>query len=214
MFKSIRSSFFTGLLILLPLAATIFVVKFLIESIGAPTSKLIFWFIDSSLRDQIWFEGMLSIASIIIIVVFIAILGLLSKYFLGRLMMQLAEKVITSVPFVKTVYNTVKQIVDTFSQQQKAVFQKTVLIEYPRPGVYALGFLTSTTKGEVQQKTGKVVVNVFVPTTPNPTSGFLLMLPEDEVIDLEMSVSDGMKVVISGGALVPAYNAKPLDIGS
>ena len=157
---------------------------------------------------------MLSIASIIIIVVFIAILGLLSKYFLGRLMMQLAEKVITSVPFVKTVYNTVKQIVDTFSQQQKAVFQKTVLIEYPRPGVYALGFLTSTTKGEVQQKTGKVVVNVFVPTTPNPTSGFLLMLPEDEVIDLEMSVSDGMKVVISGGALVPAYNAKPLDIGS
>ena len=214
MFKSIRSSFFTGLLILLPLAATIFVVKFLIESIGAPTSKLIFWFIDSSLRDQIWLEGMLSIASIIIIVVFIAILGLLSKYFLGRLMMQLAEKVITSVPFVKTVYNTVKQIVDTFSQQQKAVFQKTVLIEYPRPGVYALGFLTSTTKGEVQQKTGKVVVNVFVPTTPNPTSGFLLMLPEDEVIDLEMSVSDGMKVVISGGALVPAYNAKPLDIGS
>ena len=86
------------------------------------------------------------------------------------------------------------------------MFQRVVLVEYPRKGAYALGFLTSVAKGETQDKTGQVVVNVFVPTTPNPTSGFLLMIPQDEVVEMDMSVADGMKLIISGGALVPNHN--------
>ena len=109
-------------------------------------------------------------------------------------------------PLINLIYNTVKQIVDTFTQQQKAVFQEVVLIEYPRKGVYAIGFLTNRAKGEIQALTGEELVNVFVPTTPNPTSGFLLMLPKESVVSMQMSISDGMKLIISGGAVVPPYD--------
>ena len=107
------------------------------------------------------------------------------------------------VPFINTVYRTVKQIVDTFGQQKKAVFQEVVLIEYPRKRCYVLGFLTSTAMGETQTRTCEHIVNVFVPTTPNPTSGFLLLLPEEDITRLQMNIADGMKLIISGGAVVP-----------
>ena len=107
------------------------------------------------------------------------------------------------MPFINTVYRTVRQIVDTFSAQKKAIFQEVVLLEYPRKRCYALGFLTSTARGEPQNMTGEHIVNVFIPTTPNPTSGFLLMLPEEDITHLKMSVADGMKLIISGGAVVP-----------
>ena len=107
------------------------------------------------------------------------------------------------VPFINTVYRTVKQIVDTFGQQEKAVFQEVVLIEYPRKRCYVLGFLTSTAMGETQANTGEHIVNIFVPTTPNPTSGFLLMLPEEDITRLKMNIAEGMKLIISGGAVVP-----------
>jgi uncharacterized membrane protein len=109
------------------------------------------------------------------------------------------------VPCVGVVYRTVKQIVDTFSQENRAVFQEVVLIEYPRPNCYALGFLTNNARGEVEEKTGKSLANVFLPTTPNPTSGYLLMLPREDVQSLEMSVGEGMKMIISGGAVIPEY---------
>jgi len=110
---------------------------------------------------------------------------------------------------VRTVYNTVKQIRDTFVQQKKAVFQKTVLIEYPRKGLWVLGFLTGEGKGEVQLRTAADLLNVFVPTTPNPTSGFLLMVPREEVHELDMSIGDAMKLIISGGAVVPPWQPRP-----
>jgi uncharacterized membrane protein len=107
----------------------------------------------------------------------------------------------------------VKQIVDTFSQQKKSVFQEVVLIEYPRKRCYVLGFLTSTAKGETQTATNDHILNIFVPTTPNPTSGFLLMLPEEDITRLEMSISDGMKLIISGGAVVPnPKSGEPIQI--
>ena len=99
-----------------------------------------------------------------------------------------------------------KQIVDTFSTQNKAVFTKVVLVQFPRPDIYALGFLTNEVKGEIQEKTSDFLWNVFVPTTPNPTSGFLVMFPDSEVMELDMTVGEGMKVIISGGALVPVWN--------
>ena len=123
----------------------------------------------------------------------------------------MAENVLDKVPFINTVYKTVKQIVETFSTQHKAVFKKTVLLEYPREGIWAIGFLTSKTKGETQLKTEKELRNIFVPTTPNPTSGFLLMIPGEDVQELDMSIGDGMKFIISGGAVAPPY---PLEDGT
>ena len=133
----------------------------------------------------------------------ITLLGYGSRFVLGRIILGGLERLFNRVPFINTVYRTVKQIVDTFGQQKKAVFQEVVLIEYPRKRCYDLGFLTSTAKGETQASTAEQIVNVFVPTTPNPTSGFLLMLPEEDVKRLQMSIADGMKLIISGGAVVP-----------
>jgi uncharacterized membrane protein len=124
------------------------------------------------------------------------------------LVISLTEKLIHHVPFVSTIYKTVKQITETFGKNNQAAFSKTVLIEYPKDGCYAVGFLSSEAEGEVQDKTGEVVANVFVPTTPNPTSGFLLMVPKSKIIALDMSVTDGMKLIISGGIVVPPYSKK------
>ena len=133
----------------------------------------------------------------------ITVFGYGSRFVLGRIILVGLERLLDRVPFINTVYRTVKQIVDTFGKQEKAVFQEVVLIEYPRKRCYVLGFLTSTAMGETQPRTDEHIVTVFVPTTPNPTSGFLLMLPEEDVRRLQMNIADGMKLIISGGAVVP-----------
>ena len=140
-----------------------------------------------------------------IVFLIITALGYFSRIFIGQLFLRFFERILTRLPLISQVYNTVKQLVDTFSQQKKAVFQEVVMIEYPRKGIYAIGFLTNQAKGEVQSLTGENLVNVFIPTTPNPTSGFLLMLPHEDVIPMEMSVADGMKTIISGGAVTPTF---------
>jgi uncharacterized membrane protein len=109
---------------------------------------------------------------------------------------------------VSGVYNTVKQIVATFGTQNRDLFNKVVLVEFPRKGVYTIGFLTSKTQSEAPARVGQELWTVFVPTTPNPTGGYLLFVPKDEIIELEMSVGDGMKLVISGGAVTPPWSSQ------
>jgi uncharacterized membrane protein len=109
------------------------------------------------------------------------------------------------VPLIGAIYASVKQIVETFSSQNRAMFQRVVLVQFPRPGTFAIGFLTSVAKGEAQARTSQELWNVFVPTTPNPTSGFLIMVPREELIDMDMSVGEAMKLIISGGAVTPAW---------
>ena len=209
MIKHFRNNFISGLIVLAPLVATLFVVNLLMVKLGRPVSDFILQFLDPSIRSVPGINPILDIAAIIIVVVLITVLGYFSKYFIGKIIVMAGEQIIDRVPFVNTVYKTVKQIVDTFSKQNKAVFQSVVLTEYPRKGVYVLGFLTSKAQGEVQEKTGATMVNIFVPTTPNPTSGFLLMVPDDEVIDMQMSVADGMKLIVSGGAVNPPWPPPP-----
>lgn len=206
MIKNIRNAFIAGILVLLPISVTLVVINFLIDKIGSPSSKLFFATIDPNLRAHPGINLLLDAAAVLIVVLLITGVGLFSNYFFGRLFIKATEKIIERLPFISVVYKTVKQIVDTFSEQNKAVFQKCVLVEYPRKGMYSLGFLTSENDGETQVKTGQVVVNVFVPTTPNPTSGYLLMVPKEDIILLDMSIGDGMKLVISGGAVVPSYD--------
>ncbi|MFP4283849.1 MAG: DUF502 domain-containing protein [Opitutales bacterium] len=207
MFRHFRKWFLSGLLLLAPIGVTFFAISFLMGKVATPARNVIFpgERVAELTRLQVWALDLVALGVVLTIV---TVLGWLSSLVIGRWILTTFEKLIDSLPFVRTVYNTVKQIRDTFVQQQKAVFQKSVLIEYPRPGVWVLGFLTGTGKGEPQARTESDLVNVFVPTTPNPTSGFLLMVPAAEVKFLEMSISDGMKLIISGGAVVPEFPQK------
>ncbi len=202
----IRNSFITGLFVILPLGVTIFIINFLLAKVGAPASELFFGFLDYEIRNNLFVEVILRIVATLIVFLMITVLGFCSRFVIARFFLTRFERLLDRVPLINVVYRTVRQIVDTFSEQKKAVFQEVVLIEYPRKGSYALGFLTNKAKGEVQEKTGNEVVNVFVPTPPNPTSGFLLMLPTADVVQMDMTISEGMKLIISGGAVVPPWS--------
>lgn len=203
--RSLRNAFLTGLLLLTPLAVSLWVFIWLVNNVGGRFSNNLLYFIPVELRQIDNLQIIWNILATIIVFLAITVLGYLSRYFVGKWILSVTENVLDKVPFINTVYKTVKQIVETFSTQQKAVFKKSVLIEYPRKGIWAIGFLTSETRGETQAKTNRELRNIFVPTTPNPTSGFLLMIPREDVHELEMSIGDGMKLIISGGAVAPPY---------
>jgi uncharacterized membrane protein len=139
-----------------------------------------------------------------VVVVLVTLFGFLSNYVLGKFFWSLAERTIQRIPGVGAVYNAVRQIVATFGSQNRSMFSQVVLVQYPRPGCWTIGFLTNRAQAEPQLRAGAGELwTVFVPTTPNPTSGFLLMLPRAEVVELDMSVGDGMKMILSGGAVTP-----------
>ena len=185
---------------LAPLAVTWLVFSRLFEWVGGSFRPVFLPLLPASLAQ---FTILWDILATIIVLAMITALGYLSRYVFGQYFGGLAERFIQSIPGVNTVYNTVKQIVDTFSTQNRNLFSKVVLVQYPRPGVYTIGFLTNRTQGEPQARVARELWTVFVPTTPNPTSGFMLMFPPEEIVELDMSVGDGMKMVISGGAVIP-----------
>lgn len=203
MITFLRKAFFSGSLVLLPLGITIFVINFLLVNFGEPVGAVLIEFFKINIPDKLFFNLLVNVFSLFVVFAILTLIGLLSRYFVGRWFINLSERIIVKVPFINAVYNTVKQVVDTFSKNNKAVFQKVVLVEYPRKGCFGVGFLTGEARGEVGEKIGENFLNVFIPTTPNPTSGFLILFPEDEVKILDMAVADGMKFIISGGAVVP-----------
>jgi len=136
--------------------------------------------------------------------------GALTAGFMGRLWMRLSERVLAKMPVIRTIYSAVKQILETVLADQSAAFREAVLIEYPRRGMWAIGFITGRTKGEVQNLTEDECVNVFLPTTPNPTSGFLLFVPKPDIVPLAMTVEEAIKMVISGGIITPP-DRRPLE---
>ncbi|MDD3180186.1 MAG: DUF502 domain-containing protein [Opitutaceae bacterium] len=202
---SLRNAFLSGLLLLAPLAVTWLVFSWLIERVGGASRPVLFFFLPENLLQHRMWAILWDVLATLIVIILVTALGYLSRYVFGRYFVGLAERFLQNVPGVGTVYNTVREIVDTFSTKNRSAFSRVVLIEYPRKGCFAIGFLTNETHGEVQAKTAGRLWNVFLPTTPNPTSGFLLMLPREEIIDLEISVGDGMKLIISGGSVVPSW---------
>lgn len=189
-----------------PIAVTIYVFNILVTAIGGGFRNYFFFFVPDEWLARSDLQMVWNFLATLMVLVIITALGYLSRYVLGKVMLTMTERVIDRVPFINTVYNSVKQIVQTFSTQQKAIFQKCVMLEYPRKGVWVLGFLTSRSRGEPQARTSSDLCNVFIPTTPNPTSGFLLMVPVTEIIELQMTVGEGMKLIISGGAVVPDFD--------
>jgi uncharacterized membrane protein len=204
-FITLRNAFISGALLLAPLIVTVWAFTNIINFVGGTFRPLFFFFVPETFRDRPSLTILWDILATLLVIILVTGLGYVSRYVFGKYFVSIGERFMLSIPGVSAVYNTVKQIVDTFGTQNRNLFNQVVLVQFPRPGVWAIGFLTSKTQGEAQAKTTEEVWTVFVPTSPNPTSGFLLLLPRHEVTELEMSVGEGMKMVISGGAVVPPW---------
>ena len=192
--QNFRSKLFTGVATLLPLYLTFFVIKFLfvtLEEMSDPLLK----------RFNLDIPGL----GIILTVLLIYILGFLVTNFLGRKIFNLGERIVKKVPIVNMIYTTLKQITDTFTKGSTDAFEGAVYIQYPRQGLWTMAFIS----GESKTKDGVPYYHLFVPTTPNPTSGFFLMIPQADTVATGMSVEDGLKTIISGGLLAPEENPLP-----
>lgn len=195
----IRRYLITGILVIIPIWGTYLIFKTILISM----ENLLGDHARNYLPD-FYVPGV----GIITLLVVIFLVGFLTANFMGKKLLSLWERFLQKIPFVRNIYSALKQIVDTFSLQGSGNFNKVVLVEYPRKGIYAIGFVTGASKGEVQDMTKEKVLNIFIATTPNPTSGFLILVPENEVIPLDMKVEDGMKMIISGGIITPPEKRK------
>ena len=191
----LKRYFITGLLVITPIWGTYLVLSTLLSFLEG--------FLGNFLKDfgRFYLPGM----GIVALLILIFLVGVLTTNFIGKKMVALWEGLLNRVPLVRNIYSVFKHIVDTVSLQGKEQFNRVVLVEFPRDGVYAIGFMTGVTRGEVQKLTEAKVVNVFIPTTPNPTTGFFIFVPENKIMPLSMSVEDGMKMIISGGLYTPSY---------
>jgi len=204
--EALRNAFFSGVILVAPLALTIWVFSKIVIFVGGTFRPVFFAFVPDSLRERPSLEAVWDFLATLIVIVLVTLLGYVSRYVFGKFFFSIGHRFMQSIPGVSPVYNTVRQIVNTFGSQNRHIFNKVVLVEFPRKGCWTIGFLTNTVQGEAQAKTQEdEVLTVFVPTTPNPTSGFLLMLPRRDAVELDMSVGEGMKMIISGGAVVPAW---------
>ena len=145
---------------------------------------------------------------LIISIFTITIIGALTPGFIGRTLLKAGERVLDKMPVVRTIYGAIKQIMETVMSTNSESFREVVLVEYPRKGIWVIGFVTGETKGEVQSLNKSQLINIFIPTTPNPTSGFLLFIPKEDLVYMDMKVEDAVKMVISGGIVTPPENKK------
>ncbi len=206
-FTSFRNAFLSGLVLLAPLAVTWVVFTWLVDRVGGQFKPLFFFAVPQAIRDNPNLSLAWDFLATVLVILLIAVLGFVSRWVLTRYFTQLTERFINNIPGIGAVYRTVKQIVDTFGTQKRNVFEKVVMVQYPAPGSYVLGFLTNRANGEVQGRTDDEMWTVFVPTTPNPTSGFLIFYNRKNVVEMDMSVSEAMKLIISGGSVVPPWPA-------
>ncbi len=195
-------NFFNGIVILLPAAVTVAIVRWLVIKLNdVILSPLVKFFAPLSWENQ---HVLMAKSVIFFAVIFsVAAIGWGAKVFMINRVFGLGERVLVMVPIVGKIYSTSKQIFGSLLGQGKTIFKQVVLVEYPRKGLYTIGFTTGTTKGELKDTVGQSGVNVFVPTAPNPTSGFFLVIPKESIRFLKMSVEDGMKLVVSGGSVQP-----------
>ena len=186
----LRNYFITGVVVLIPIGFTLYLTKFIIRI----SSRII----PENINPNSYLPYAIPGIEILISVIFITIVGGLSLSFFGKRILKLIDDLFKRIPFLRTIYSAILQMTETFSNKENDK-KSVVLVEYPRKGVWAVGFATKENKGEMAQKTNQKLINVFVPTTPNPTSGFLLMFQVDEVIHLNMSFEEASKFIVSAG---------------
>ena len=210
MFRKFRTYFITGLVVVLPAILTYVILRFLIiktvELILNPISAVLIKIAKPYLPD-IYFPFAVNIVKGLIfigILVAIIVIGLAARVFFIRKTFSFIENIFLKVPMISKIYMSIKQLSSAFLGQGM-IFEKVALIEYPRKGIYSIAFVTTEAKQELQKKTKLKMMSVFLPTTPNPTSGVFLLVPEKEIIYLDMSVEEALKLVVSGGKLTPEY---------
>jgi len=190
----LRNYFFTGVIVLIPIGFTLYLSKFLINF----STRLV----PSELNPNTYLPYSIPGIEIILTLIFITIVGGLSLSFLGKKFLQIIDDLFKRIPILRTIYSAIGQMMDSF-RNQEGNKKSVVLVEYPRKGSWAVGFATKENTGEIRTKTNINLVNVFVPTTPNPTSGFLLMIPKEDLIYLDMSFEEASKFIVSAGTSIP-----------
>lgn len=198
-----RRYLIAGLVVWVPLITTVVVIKFIVDMMDRTLLLL-----PPPWRPENLLGFTIPGFGIVVALVIVFLTGLVVANLVGRKLVDLWEAILARIPLVSTIYSAVKQVMETLFGAGGDSFRKVLLIEYPRKGVWTLGFQTGSGMGEVQARTERQVVSVFVPTTPNPTSGFIILVPKEEVMELDMSVEDGLKFVMSLGVVVPRYPPK------
>lgn len=219
-FSGLRTSFLTGIVVIAPVGLTVWLIWTLIGWVDGfvlpfvpdvyQPENLINRLILGNNRpdDKGWVSINIRGVGVIVFLLFTLFVGWVAKGLIGRSLIAYAETLVNRMPVVRSIYSGVKQIAETVFAQSERSFEKACLIQYPRKGIWAIGFISTTTKGEILEKadyTGDMV-SIFVPTTPNPTSGFLLFFPKEDVVELDMSIEDAAKLVISAGLVYPGQN--------
>ena len=194
LFQRIRNYFITGIVVLIPIGITIYFTLFLISI----SSK----FIPKEINPNHYLPYNIPGLEILITVFLITFIGWLSLSFLGKKLLSLFNNILKKIPILRTIYSAIGQMTETFTRTDKSK-KNVVLVEYPRKGSWAVGFATNENSGEISRKVNKKLINIFVPTTPNPTSGFLLMIPEDEIIFLDLTFEEASKFIVSAGTSNP-----------
>jgi len=213
LFARWRRSFLTGLAVSLPALLTLAAVKWIFGTISSFTDALLFFlpyshidpkhiFLSGESGPMFWYWSVLALALAALLITGV---GVLAQYYIGMRMIEWLDTLMMNVPVINKFYGAIKQVNEAFSGNKNS-FKTVVMVEFPREGIYSIGFITNDQTGEVQQKTRENVVCVFVPTTPNPTSGFLILVPENKVTKLDMSVADGIKYIVSLGSISPEFS--------
>lgn len=195
----LRNYFLAGVLVTAPIAITLYVTWGFLKFLDRKITPLIPEIYNPNSYLPVDIPGL----GLIIAVTFFIVVGWLTRNFFGRLIVRISENIVARVPVINTIYGAIKQIFETVMASQSDAFKEVVMFEYPRKGIWVLGFVTGVTKGEAQSLTDTEIVNIFLPTTPNPTSGFLLFVPKKDLTFMQMSVEEGIKMIVSGGILTP-----------
>ena len=205
---AIRTNFLTGLVVVAPVLITFYIIWGIITFVDAQIVPLV----PSVYNPRTYFEYDVPGFGLFIFVVFTTIVGYFTKNLFGRQIVRALESWVDRMPVVRSIYNALKQIVETILSQTQTSFQKACLIEYPRRGLWSVAFVATDTRGEIPGKTGEPdLVSVFLPTTPNPTSGFLLFVPRRDIIPLDMTIEEAAKLVVSAGLVAPPAPAAAAD---
>ena len=197
--RHLRGYFFAGVLITAPLGITFYLAWLFINWVDDTITPLL----PPAYNPETYLPFGVPGLGLLIVCIVMTFIGATTAGMLGRFLLRTSERVLSRMPVIRSVYSALKQIFETVLSRQSDAFREVVLFEYPRRGSWALGFITGKTEGEIQSSTEDEVVNVFLPTTPNPTSGYLLFLPRRELVILSMTVEEGIKMVISGGIVTP-----------
>ena len=204
----IRGYFLAGLLVIVPLGAVIFVISAILRLMDRALGV-----IPQKFHPETYLPFKIPGLGLLLFIAIVLITGILVKNYFGRRVVDFGEYVVSKIPLVRPLYGAVKQLILAIFGDTHDAFKRVVLVEYPRKGVYSLAFVTAQTSGEIQEQVGNKMLSIFLPTTPNPTSGFFLVLPEEDTIPLTMSVEEAFKLLISGGVVEPGSDVPQFRFG-